>query len=224
MEKCVQCEKDSSICICSHLKKAASNVRFVVLRHPQEKNKALGTALLLKLTVPDTVVRTGLSWAKLSKVLGDGPNAGPIDSKNWGVLFFSPTQSKALPQISGLYEIKKNESQPLKLNEGEIKKFEGFVFLDGNWSQAKTLWWRNPWLLKLRKLQLVAAGPRRFAKLRRAPKNACLSTIEAAAECLQFRGTEEDKEAAACLIANFENFLSRIQQQSASPSPNLDIQ
>ena len=32
---------------------------------------------------------------------------------------------------------------------------KGIIVLDGTWSQAKALWWRNPWLLKLRRAILI---------------------------------------------------------------------
>ena len=39
---------------------------------------------------------------------------------------------------------------------------EGVVLLDGSWSEAKTLWWRNPWLLRLRRLVLNPRHRSRF--------------------------------------------------------------
>ena len=58
---------------------------------------------------------------------------------------------------------------------------EGLVLLDGTWSQAKTLWWRNPWLLKLHRLVLNPPAPARLDRLRREPRRDALSTLEAAA-------------------------------------------
>ena len=71
--------------------------------------------------------------------------------------------------------------------------------IDGTWSQAKTLWWRNPWLLKLHRLVLNPPRPARLGKLRREPRREALSTLEAAA--LALRHLEAGPEAAEALLA-----------------------
>jgi DTW domain-containing protein YfiP len=73
------------------------------------------------------------------------------------------------------------------------------VLIDGTWSQAKTLWWRNPWLLKLHRLVLNPPRPARLGKLRREPRREALSTLEAAA--LALRHLEAGPEAADALLA-----------------------
>ena len=40
-----------------------------------------------------------------------------------------------------------------------LGKLEGVVLLDGTWSQAKALWWRNPWMLKCQRVILNPARP-----------------------------------------------------------------
>jgi DTW domain-containing protein YfiP len=59
------------------------------------------------------------------------------------------------------------------------------VLLDGSWSEAKTLWWRNPWLLKLRRIVLNPRQRSHFGRLRREPRREALSTLEAAALLLR---------------------------------------
>ena len=58
------------------------------------------------------------------------------------------------------------------------------MLLDGTWSQAKALWWRNAWMLKCQRVILGPAHPSRYGKLRREPRRDGLSTIEAAAMLL----------------------------------------
>jgi DTW domain-containing protein YfiP len=65
---------------------------------------------------------------------------------------------------------------------------EGLVLLDGSWSQAKALWWRNPWLLKLPRLVLHPREPSIYGKLRREPRREYLSTLEAIALALEALG------------------------------------
>ena len=65
-----------------------------------------------------------------------------------------------------------------------LKDIEGIVLLDGTWSQAKALWWRNAWMLKCQRVILGPQHPSRYGKLRREPRRDGLSTIEAAAMLL----------------------------------------
>jgi len=51
-----------------------------------------------------------------------------------------------------------------------LKDLEGIVLLDGTWSQAKALWWRNAWMLKCQRVILGPAHPSRYGKLRREPR------------------------------------------------------
>ena len=59
------------------------------------------------------------------------------------------------------------------------------VLLDGTWKEAKTLWWRNPWLLKLRRLVLNPHHKSRYGRIRREPRREALSTLEAVALLLK---------------------------------------
>jgi DTW domain-containing protein YfiP len=87
---------------------------------------------------------------------------------------------------------------------------KGIVLLDGTWSQAKTLWWRNPWLLKLHRIVLDPPRPARLGRLRREPRRDALSTIEAAA--LTLRHLETGPEAADSLIAALERMMAAVRR------------
>ena len=63
---------------------------------------------------------------------------------------------------------------------------DGVVVLDGTWKEAKTLWWRNPWLLKLRRLVLNPQRKSRYGRIRREPRREALSTLEAVALLLKY--------------------------------------
>ena len=67
---------------------------------------------------------------------------------------------------------------------------DGIVILDGTWTQAKALWWRNAWLLKLHRAILVPAHPSLYRELRKEPRKECLSTLETIADTLDALGEE----------------------------------
>jgi DTW domain-containing protein YfiP len=87
------------------------------------------------------------------------------------------------------------------------------VLLDGTWSQAKALWWRNAWMLKCQRVILGPKRPSRYGQLRREPRRDGLSTIEAAG--LLLAGLEKRPRIAEALNASFEHMLARYRQVQA---------
>ncbi len=82
------------------------------------------------------------------------------------------------------------------------------MLLDGTWSQAKTLWWRNPWLLKLHRVVLDPPRPALLGRLRREPRRDALSTIEAAA--LALRHLEAGPQASDALIVALDRMIAAV--------------
>ncbi len=95
---------------------------------------------------------------------------------------------------------------PAPATDRLLRGLEGIVLLDGTWSQAKTLWWRNPWLLKLQRIVLNPPSPARLGRLRREPRREALSTLEAAA--LVLRHTEPGPAAADALLAALDRLIA----------------
>jgi DTW domain-containing protein len=160
------------------------------LQHPQEPDKELGTARLAHRALVNSTLRVGLSWPNLSKALGR-----PAVHGNWGVLY-----------LGGKAESAKAKQTSADLT---VLKLEGIVVLDGTWAQAKTMWWRNPWLLKLKRIALNPARRSLYGSLRREPRRECLSTIESIAEALDALG--EDSKAGEALRAEFVELLRQFQ-------------
>ena len=88
------------------------------------------------------------------------------------------------------------------------------MLLDGTWSQAKTLWWRNPWLLKLHRVVLDPPLPARLGELRREPRREALSTIEAAA--LALRHLEPDMQPADALLAALDEMIAAARRPASA--------
>ncbi|HRK01239.1 MAG TPA: tRNA-uridine aminocarboxypropyltransferase [Oligoflexia bacterium] len=179
--------------------KIENTLEILILQHPQEKSKDLATAPVLVQSLSRCQIRVGLSWANLAKAVGR-----PVDPKKWGVLFVGSQASsqkiKSIPQ--GL---------PL----------EGVIALDGNWSQAKALWWRNAWLLKLHRIVLNPKKPSLYNKLRREPRKNCISTLESVVSVLEMFGSESDKKAASLLQQKFEEFVAEKLLKAKSPHEPL---
>ncbi|MEM6796779.1 MAG: DTW domain-containing protein, partial [Acidobacteriota bacterium] len=70
------------------------------------------------------------------------------------------------------------------------------VVIDGTWPQAKSLWWRNPWLRRLPRMTLDLREPSIYGRLRPEPSRRHVSTLEAAAAALTACGESAEVETA----------------------------
>ena len=219
---CPDCHKPQPLCICDSITPIENRISLLILQHPQEQDRALGTARLTALHFKNAVVKIGLSWPSLSKALGR-----PVhDPSRWAVLYLGSAKVADLDTDRDIVAI--NRKGEVEDNQRAIlKDIEGVVLLDGTWSQAKALWWRNAWMLKCQRVILGPAKPSLYGKLRREPRRDGLSTIEAAAMLLAALEKRPDIEAA--LNASFERMLARYREAQAvmpelasKPKPKRD--
>ncbi|WP_407164550.1 tRNA-uridine aminocarboxypropyltransferase [Bradyrhizobium sp. ORS 111] len=205
LPECPHCGKPLPLCICDSVTPIESRIQLLILQHPQEQDRALGTARLTARHFKNAVVRIGLSWPSLSKALGR-PAADP---SRWAVLYLGSAKAEDLDTDAEIIAInRKGELEPDQ--RGVLADIEGVVLLDGTWSQAKALWWRNAWILKCQRVILGPKRPSRYGRLRREPRRDGLSTIEAAAMLLA--GLEKRPDIAVTLVASFERMLARFRE------------
>ncbi len=177
-----------------------TRIQIVILQHPQEHDRALGTASLAVRHFRGAILKVGLSWPSLSRILGR-----PADPHRWAVLYLGSAKAAAIaPGREVVLLNRKGEPEPNQ--DALLRDLEGVVLLDGNWSQAKALWWRNAWMLKCRRVILGPPRPSRYGQLRREPRRDGLSTIEAAAMLVS--RLENRPEIETALTASFENLLA----------------
>jgi DTW domain-containing protein len=208
---CPRCLKPLPLCICDAITPIENRISLLILQHPQEQDRALGTARVAVLQFKNAVLKIGLSWPSLSKALGR-----PIaDPSRWAVLYLGSARVSDLDSNRDIVAInRKGEIEDDQ--RGILKAIEGVVVLDGTWSQAKALWWRNAWMLKCQRVILGPARPSRYGKLRREPRVDGLSTIEAAGMLLS--GLEKRPEISETLDATFERMLAKYREaQSLLP-------
>ena len=175
---CPTCGRNEPYCVCEFTSPIKAKTKILILQHPQEPGVDIGTVPIIKACFPDAVVRTGLSWANLKKVLGR-----ESENHRWGVLYLGSVHVETLTETRTLFVVDK-KGAPRHDQDEVLSKLEGFVVLDGTWSQAKTLWWRNAWLLKLPRLVLKPTRKSLYDRIRKEPRKGCLSTVETVAEVL----------------------------------------
>jgi len=202
---CPACRKPMRLCVCDGITPIETRISLLILQHPQEQDRALGTARLTAMHFANAVLKIGLSWPSLSKALGR-PVADP---SRWAVLYLGSAKVADLDAKRDIVAI--NRKGEIEDNQGAIlKSLEGIVLLDGTWSQAKALWWRNAWMLKCQRVVLGPSRPSRYGKLRREPRRDGLSTIEAAAMLLS--SIEKRPDIAETLHLSFERMLARYRE------------
>jgi len=193
------------LCICDSIAPIESRTSLLILQHPQEQDRALGTARLTALHFKDAVVKIGLSWPSLSKALGR-----PVeDPQRWGVLYLGSAKVADLDTEDDVVAIDRKGEVEVG-QRAILQGLEGIILLDGTWSQAKALWWRNPWMLKCQRIILGPARPSRYGALRKEPRRDGLSTIEAAAMLLA--RLEKRPDIAESLHGSFERMLAKYRE------------
>ncbi|MBN9598876.1 MAG: DTW domain-containing protein [Afipia sp.] len=206
--ECPHCGKPEPLCVCDSVTPIDNRIELLILQHPQEQDRLLGTARLTALSLSNATLKIGLSWPSLSKILGRS-----VDPANWAVLYLGSAKVEDLDTDRDVVAIDRKG----QIEEGQryiMEDIEGVILLDGTWSQAKALWWRNAWMLKCRRVILGPASASRYGKLRREPRRDGLSTIEAAGMLLA--RLERRPEIESTLNSAFERMLAKYRQAQAT--------
>lgn len=208
--ECPRCGKPATLCVCDGIVPIDNRIELLILQHPQEQDRWLGTARLAVQHLTRAQLRIGLSWPSLAKAAGHA-----ADAKRWAVLYLGATRAQP---IAGSREVVALDRKGTALadQDAALAPIVGAVILDGTWSQAKALWWRNPWMLKCRRVALAPRHPSRYGKLRREPRREGLATIEAAA--LLLSRLEARPEIERALLAGFDKLLERYRAERRATS------
>jgi DTW domain-containing protein YfiP len=185
--------------MCARVIPHAVRTRVVVLQHPQEQDVVLGTVPLLEACI-GAKRKIGLSWPNLAAAVED-------PAGRWAVAW--PLSLPGDPPAPSSDPVRAVDRRGAAAPLG----FDGILLLDGTWSQAKTLWWRNPWLVRLDRVLVQPREPSIYGRVRREPRREMISTLETAAEILTANG--EDPAVAAHLRALMRGMVQRARDAAA---------
>jgi DTW domain-containing protein len=180
----------------------------LILQHPQEKKESLATAALTRAMLSRAELVVGLSWPNLSRALGRS-----VDPKHWAVLYLGSARPASRGDQREILAVD-HRGEPAADQAAMLHGVDGVVVLDGTWKEAKTLWWRNPWLLKLRRLVLNPRHKSRYGRIRREPRREALSTLEAVA--LLLKHLDGGPEIEAALLGALDRLIA--EARSTRPS------
>ncbi|MNO70029.1 DTW domain protein [compost metagenome] len=155
--RCPRCERPIAHCLCALIPSLDSRTRVLILQHPSEVGHALNTARLAVL---------GLENAEL--LVGER-----FEAQDWQrpgyqpCLLFPGEQAQSLAEL-----VARSASEPCLL-----------IVPDGTWRKARKLLHVNPELAALPRVVLPEGLSSRY-RLRKAPAEGALSTIEAVVHAL----------------------------------------
>ena len=195
---CDVCRRPRIVCVCDRVVSYPTQRRVLILQHPREQDVLLGSAQILTASLPKAKVVVGLSWRNLGHALGEED----VDPRKWAIL----------------YPDREAEGDRLTTRRGsplDPTMLEGVIVLDGTWSKAKSLWWRNPWLIKLNRMSLEPKQPSIYGRLRAEPRREYVSTLEAVTGALTTCG--ESAEIEKGLSRVFRTLMQRVRDANLAP-------
>jgi DTW domain-containing protein YfiP len=151
---CDRCRRPRTVCYCAKLTELPTQTRVVILQHPRERDKAIGTARMATLCLPESELLVGVRWDShpgLLRAIADPMRPAAL-------LFPGPGAKDILTE---------RPSGPITL-----------IVVDGTWSQAKNLVRDNPILSSLPRYAFAAPSPSEY-RIRKEPGIELVSTIEA---------------------------------------------
>lgn len=157
--RCERCARPLSHCLCHLIPQLSSRTRVLILQHPDEVGHALNTARLAALGLENAELRVGEVFADLH-----------FDPAYRACLLFPGEMAQPLPLVTP-----DADERPLLL-----------VVPDGTWRKARKLLHLNPRLAELPRVCLPS-GLRSRYRLRKAPTEGALSTIEAITVALELQ-------------------------------------
>ncbi len=185
---CSQCKKALKACICQWISPIDSTTELVILQHPSEEKRPLGTARILSLSLPKTRVLVGEDFTDnetLNRLLDDDIETSVLFPGERA--FVLPTQRSSELSTSA----------------------KRFILIDGTWKKAYKIWQLSTNLHSLPQVRLPEELQGDY-RIRKAPSENSLSTVEAGYHLLSIIEPERDFSA---LLSAFKNMIDfQIQQ------------
>ncbi|MDW6092400.1 DTW domain-containing protein [Vibrio rhizosphaerae] len=190
---CIQCQKAHKACLCSTIVPLSSAIELIILQHPTEVRKPTGTASILTLSLDRALCLVGENFTQdetLNALLNDADVTHFVLFPGGGSTCVNEIQPPSPPQR---YRV---------------------ILLDGTWKKAYKMWQLSTNLHNLPRLHLPESLQSRY-RIRKAPRDNCLSTVEAGYHLLSNWQPHQDF---SPLLQSFEQM---IQFQLAQMPPDV---
>ncbi|PNI04002.1 DTW domain-containing protein [Vibrio diazotrophicus] len=187
---CSQCGKARKACICDNIVALDSQVELIILQHPTEEHRPMGTARILSLSLVNSRLLVGEDFREHDEL----------------------NQLLAEPDVEHFVLYPSDVSLSAADVALPIEKKIRIILLDGTWKKAFKLWQLNTQLHHLPCLHLPEDLKGNY-RIRKAPSENALSTVEAGFHVLSMMQPEKDF---SPLLDTFEAMIDyQIQQMPA---------
>ncbi|USD41994.1 DTW domain-containing protein [Vibrio sp. SCSIO 43135] len=179
---CLQCGKSQKACICQWIQSLSSNVELIILQHPTEEHRPMGTARILSLSLPNSYLFVGEDFSthdELNHLLAQS------DVEHY--ILYPSDHSRSADELIA------------KANTDKVR----VILLDGTWKKAYKMWQVSTNLQSLPCLHLPK-GLKGNYRIRKAPSENSLSTVEAGYHILSLLQHERDF---SPLLAAFDHMI-----------------
>ena len=166
---CSQCGKAHKACICAEIVPLTSAVELIILQHPTEEHRPMGTARILNLSLANCRLWVGEDFrehAPLNQLLAE---------------------PDVVHQVLYPCEHSTCISAGAHSNNQKVR----VILLDGTWKKAFKMWQINTQLHSLPCLHLPETLKGNY-RIRKAPNDNALSTVEAGFHLLQCWQPKQD--------------------------------
>lgn len=188
---CEQCGKAKKACICSWIQAIDAKTELWILQHPSEVKRAIGTARILTLSLPNARLWVGEDFS-----LHDELNALLYDMRRDVYLVYPGEGSLPVSQLV---------ARPQSTD-----KIRTLILLDGTWKKAYKMWQLSTNLHALPTVNLDNVEQGNY-RIRKSPKELGVSTVEAG--YLALTALEGNSEKFTPLIDAFNQMIEyQIQQ------------
>ena len=162
-EICLRCRRARSQCYCDQIVPVRAEPWFVILQHPRERRKGIGTARMAHLSLPDSRLLEGVDFSEHPAL-----NEWLVDPRFQPVILFPGPRS---------FDLSAETPDARRERFPSSKRLLIFV-IDGTWSCALQILKKSRNLASLPQVKFAFDGESEY-RIRRQPLPHCLSTIEA---------------------------------------------
>ena len=190
---CERCGKATKACICQWIQQLDAKTELWILQHPSEVKRAIGTARILTLSLPNAKLWIGEDFSQHEEI---NQLLAEPDRQAWVVY----PGEQALPISSLAGGVAEQANEPKRT----------LILLDGTWKKAYKIWQLSANLQQLPTVSLDNAEQGNY-RIRKSPKSQGVSTVEAG--YLALTALEGDDGKFAPLIDAFNQMIEfQIQQ------------
>ncbi len=168
---CNACQKAKSACICHFIHPIECDIPIIILQHPSEVKKAIGTARIVDLALPNAKIFIGENFTNheaFNQYIDESDHAFSLIYLN--------------DQATPLKEKETRQDSPKM----------GFIFIDGTWKKTVKMYHLSRNLQQFPCAQLDISSKSSY-RIRKTTKKQGLSTVEAVFHTLSHWGGDSEK-------------------------------